>query len=274
MDTNFEAAPIPPPEPPSASPAPRGETIWGVARSLVIILIGVFCIRTFIGEATVIPTGSMENTILIGDHVFLDKMLYGPKVPYTPWRLPRIRKVHRGDIIAFHYPPNPAVMFVKRVIAIGGDTVRVVDGQVYLNGKLLVEPYVIHEDSVVPPLCLNFPPTVREIREYPDSDQLTATWAREMPHYIGHGGLHIPKGSVFVMGDNRDDSLDSRFWGFVPLQNVVGEPFFVYWSYNAPSHDWLNSSFEGQLRFDGSIFLNFIHKTRWSRIGKVFVRQE
>jgi signal peptidase I len=274
MDTNLESAPTPLPEPASASTAPKRAALWGMSRSLLIILAGVFCIRTFIGEATMIPTGSMEDTILIGDHVFLDKLLYGPQVPYTTWRLPRIRKVHRGDIIAFRYPVNPSQLFVKRAIAIGGDTVRIMNGQVYLNGKLLVEPYVVHESSVVPPLCLNFPPTVREIGDYPDSVELNSVWAREMPRYFRSGGLYVPKGYVFAMGDNRDNSLDSRFWGFVPLRNIVGEPLFVYWSYNAPSDDWLDRSFGGQLRFDGSILLNFIQKTRWSRIGKVLMSQE
>jgi signal peptidase I len=258
---------------PAAPTGPRkknGEGSWETVRSLLIILIGVFCIRTFIGEATVIPTGSMENTILIGDHVFLNKLLYGPGLPYTSWRLPRLRRIHRGDIIAFRYPHNPSVMYVKRVIAVGGDVVRVVNKQVYLNGKRLNEPYVIHEYPGVFPLRDNFPPPVSEIESLPESWGLDPSWAREMPQYIHRDGLHVPKGYLFVMGDNRDNSSDSRFWGFVPLRNVVGEPLFVYWSYNAPTSEWLNDSLEGRLRFDGSIMLNFLQKTRWSRIGKIF----
>jgi signal peptidase I len=264
----------PAPEPTPAAPTEpckkNGEGSWETVRSLLIILIGVFCIRTFIGEATVIPTGSMENTILIGDHVFLNKLLYGPGLPYTSWRLPRLRRIHRGDIIAFRYPHNPSVMYVKRVIAVGGDVVRVVNKQVYLNGKRLNEPYVIHEYPGIFPLRDNFPPPVSEIESLPESWGLDPGWAREMPQYIHHDGLHVPKGYLFVMGDNRDNSSDSRFWGFVPLQNVVGEPLFVYWSYNAPTSEWLNDSLEGRLRFDGSIMLNFLQKTRWSRIGKIF----
>jgi signal peptidase I len=248
----------------------KGEGMWGMVRSLLVILMGVFCIRTFIGEATVIPTGSMEETILIGDHVFLNKLLYGPSVPYTALRLPRLRKVHRGDIIAFHYPRNPALMYVKRVIATGGDVIRIVNKKVYLNGKPLEEPYVVHEYPGIFPLRDNFPPPVADIDRFPDSSELDPYWARELSRYIRPGGLYVPKGYVFAMGDNRDNSSDSRFWGFVPLKNVVGEPLFVYWSYNAPSRDWLDDTLGGRLHFDGSILVNFVRKTRWSRIGKVF----
>jgi signal peptidase I len=248
----------------------KGDSLWGTVRSLLVILIGVFCIRTFVGEATVIPTGSMEDTILIGDHVFLNKLLYGPSVPYTDLRLPRLKHIHRGDIIAFRYPRNPSLMYVKRVIAVGGDVIRIVDKQVYLNGKPLDEPYVVHEFPGDFPLRDNFPPPVSDINEFPDSSELDPTWARQMPRYVRADGLHVPKGYIFAMGDNRDDSSDSRFWGFVPLKNIVGEPLFVYWSYNAPSRDWLDDTFEGRLEFDGSILVNFVHNTRWSRIGKVF----
>ncbi|MGH9773018.1 MAG: signal peptidase I [Candidatus Acidiferrales bacterium] len=258
----------PPPEAPRARRSNDGA--WEAVRSLLIVLVGVFCIRTFVGEATMIPTGSMRNTILIGDHVFLDKLLYGPSIPYTSWRLPRLADIKHGDIVAFRYPRNPSELFVKRVIGEGGDVIRVVDKRVYLNGKPLEEPYVRHSDSEIFPLRDNFPPPVSEIESLPESWGLNPIWASQMPEYIESDGLHVPKGFLFVMGDNRDDSSDSRFWGFVPLKNVVGEPAFVYWSYNAPSKDWLDDTMQGQLRFDGSIFTHFVQKTRWSRIGKIF----
>ena len=258
--------------PPSTEPPRkrRSDGAWETVRSLLIVLVGVFCIRTFVGEATMIPTGSMRKTILIGDHVFLDKLLYGPSVPYTSWRLPRVADIKRGDIVAFRYPKNPSEMFVKRVIGEGGDVIRIVDKRVYLNGKPLEEPYAWHSDSEIFPLRDNFPPPVNEIESLPESWGLDPIWASQMPEYIESGGLRVPKGFLFVMGDNRDDSSDSRFWGFVPLKNVTGEPLFVYWSYNAPSKAWLDDSLEGRLRFDGSILMNFLQKTRWSRIGKVF----
>ncbi len=261
-----------PPGPVSSPPrrASRHDGLWETVRSLLIILIGVFCIRTFVAEATVIPTGSMENTILIGDHVFLNKLLYGPQLPYTDLRFPRLAPIHRGDIVAFHYPVDPSLMFVKRVIGVGGDVIRIVNKKVYVDGKRLEEPYARFQSSAFFPLRDNFPPPVREIGELPAAWGLNPHWAREMPRYIGKDGLHVPKGYLFVLGDNRDDSLDSRFWGFVPLPNVVGEPLFVYWSYSAPTQEWTDDRLPDRLRFDASILWNFFDKTRWSRMGKIF----
>jgi signal peptidase I len=255
----------------SRTPQPRrGESAWETVRSLLIVLIGVFAIRTFVGEATVIPTGSMENTIMIGDHVFLNKLLYGPRLPYTDLRIPPLRHVHREDIVAFRYPRNPSVMFVKRVIGVGGDTVRIVNKHVYVNGKRLKEPYAHFDSTSIFPLRDDFPPPVDTIDTLPAAWGLDPNWAHEMPQFIHDGGLRVPEGYLFVLGDNRDDSLDSRFWGFVPLGNVVGEPLFVYWSYDAPTRDWVDESWTDKLHFDFSILHNFFSKTRWSRMGKVF----
>ena len=271
-EIDSSTAPPGQPAPPLDEPRARknGEGAWETIRSLLIILAGVFCIRTFVGEATMIPTGSMQKTIMIGDHVFLDKLLYGPHVPYTSWRLPRLVKISRGDIIAFRYPRNPSELFVKRVIGEGGDVVRVIDKRVYLNGKPLYEPYAGYVDPAIRPFRDDFPPPIDELDSLAEGWGVNPVWERRMPQYIRPDGLHVPKGFLFVMGDNRDDSSDSRFWGFVPLKNVVGEPLFVYWSYNAPSKEWLDDSIEGRLRFDGSILENFIQRTRWGRIGKVF----
>ncbi|HEV2175847.1 MAG TPA: signal peptidase I [Terriglobia bacterium] len=277
MKTSEHAAASPAtPEAPAPQSAPppehrrHGEGAWETLRSLFIVLIAVFCIRTFVAEATVIPTGSMENTILIGDHVFLDKLLYGPELPYTPWRLPRLRPIHRGDIVAFHNPRNPSVMFVKRVIAAGGDTIRIVGRQVYVNGQPLKEPYAHYElfagrDNFPPPVD---PATgLAMIRMV---DPASPQWAQEMPAFIHNGSLVVPQDHFFAMGDNRDNSDDSRYWGFVPDENVVGEPLFVYWSYDAPTPDWTAESLLARVKFDGSILRNFFQKTRWSRMGKIF----
>lgn len=258
---------------PSLTAKPNGarrEGAWETVRSLLIVLLGVFCIRTFIAEATVIPTGSMEKTILIGDHVFLNKLLYGPRLPHTSWRIPPLKKVRRQEIVAFHYPRNPSVMFVKRVIGAGGDVVRINNKTVFVNGRPLSEPYVQFQSPTTLPLRDNFPPPLRELETLPAAWGLDPNWAREMPSYIREDGLHVPPGFLFVMGDNRDNSLDSRFWGFVPEGNVVGEPLFVYWSYDAPTGDWTNENLMGRLRFDFSILWSFVRKTRWSRTGKFF----
>jgi len=117
---------------------------------------------------------------------------------------------------------------------------------------------------------VNFPPSIEEVQTIPAYGGLDPAWAREMPSYIRPDGLHVPQGYFFAMGDNRDNSLDSRFWGFVPDENVVGEPLFVYWSYDAPTPDWTADSLTDRLRFDASIVKNFLSRTRWSRTGKVF----
>ena len=275
LESTPEIQPVAPeaanPEKSDASTQPqRGEGLWGTVRSLLIVLVGVFCMRTFIAEATVIPTGSMENTILIGDHVFLNKLLYGPKIPYTSWKLPAIRQVHRRDIVAFRYPRNPSVMFVKRVIGVSGDVIRIVDKKVYVNSKRLEEPYAQYQFSSMFPLRDNFPPSVSDINTLPAAWGLDPGWAHEMSRYIKKDGLHVPEGYLFCLGDNRDNSLDSRFWGFVPLDNVVGEPLFVYWSYDAPSNEWTSEDLKDRLKFDASILWHFVQKTRWSRTGKGF----
>ena len=244
--------------------------MWETLRSLILVLAGVLCIRTFVAEATVIPTGSMESTILIGDHVFLNKLLYGPRVPYTDLRIPPLREIHRLDIVAFRYPRNPSVMFVKRVIGVGGDVIKIEDKKVYLNGKLLFEPYAQFQFSSMLPLRDDFPPSPSLLETLPAAWGLDPAWTREMPGFIHDDGLHVPQGYLFVMGDNRDNSLDSRFWGFVPLENVVGEPLFVYWSYDAPTPDWTADSLAARLKFDASIVKNFLKRTRWSRTGQTF----
>jgi signal peptidase I len=256
--------------PPTVPANSRHQALWETVRSLLVVLVGVFCIRTFVAEATVIPTGSMESTILIGDHVFLNKLLYGPRIPFTPWRLPAVRTIHRQDIVAFRWPVNPSMMFVKRVIGVGGDVVRIVDKKVYVNGKPLDEPYTRFISPSDLPLRDDFPPSVSEIAALPAAWGLDPTWAHQMPAYIQKDGLHVPEGDLFVMGDNRDNSLDSRFWGFVPVSSVVGEPLFVYWSYDAPTKEWVSDDMKDRLEFDGSILWNFVQKTRWSRTGKIF----
>jgi len=263
------SVPEPPPESKPARPE-RQESVWDTLRSLVIVLAGVLCIRTFIAEATVIPTGSMESTILIGDHVFLDKLLYGPRLPYTSLRLPPLKEIHRQDIVAFRYPRNPSVMYVKRVIALGGDVVKIVNKKVYVNGKPLVEPYVQFLYPNTQALRDDFPPTISLLETFPAYGGLDPAWARAMTSYLRNDGLHVPPGCFFAMGDNRDNSLDSRFWGFVPLENVVGEPLFVYWSYDAPTIEWTADSLEARLKFDVSILCNFLTRTRWSRTGQMF----
>jgi signal peptidase I len=228
--------------PSDALAAPLREPLAGrrwfrAARWLGTVALAVLFIRTFIGEASLVPTGSMEGTVLIGDHIFLDKALYGPELPLVHWRLPQLKTPSRGDIIAFRYPLDPRITFLKRVVAIGGDTVEIREDALYVNGTAIAEPYAVH-------------------RLHARSHHRDTMPARK-----------VPAGELFVLGDNRDDSADSRYWGFVPQENVVGEPLMVYWSYDAPAHDWLEENGSLKLRFYASMASHLLTKTRWSRIG-------
>lgn len=217
----------------------RYDRLRRATRWCSVVLVVVTLVRIFIGEASVVPTPSMEGTVLVGDHLFLDKALYGPIVPVLGLRLPMLRSPGRGEIIAFRYPLDPQMTFLKRVVAVGGDTVEIRRSQLYVNGKAVAEPYVVHHNPDVE-----------------TNDNLAA--------------VRVPAGKLFVLGDNRDDSEDSRYWGFVPVENVVGEPLLVYWSYDAPTSAWLDSDPAHRVRFYGSVVENFFSRTRWRRTAMLF----
>ncbi len=205
-------------------------------RRLAFLLLIVVFLRTFIGEASMVPTASMEGTILVGDHLFMSKLFYGPEIPLVHWRLPMLKTIHRGEIVVFHYPKNPSELFLKRVAAVGGDQVEIREGVLYVNSHPVPEPYAVHHGPAH--------------SAHEDMDALV-----------------VPKGQLFVMGDNRDNSSDSRDWGFVPVGNVIGEPLFVYWSYDAPSSRWLDENLRHKIDFYASIAGNFFSRTRWKRTG-------
>src|SRR5215472_9728647 len=143
-----EARPVAVPWPQPSLPTRPRRSFWRSSSGrLLAAAIILFSLRTFVGEASVVPTGSMEGTILVGDHLFLDKVLYGPEVPLTNWHLPRLRTIHRGDIIVFRYPRYPEEAFLKRVVAVGGDRVEIRDAVVYINSRSLREPYAVHRRS-------------------------------------------------------------------------------------------------------------------------------
>ena len=205
-------------------------------RRLIVLAAIVLGMRIFVGEASVVPTASMEGTILVGDHLFMDKLLYGPEIPLVHWRLPVLKTIRRGDIIVFRYPKDVKETFLKRVTALGGDRLEIKNGVLYVNSQPVTEPYAVHHAPVHNPL---------------------ESW----------GPTVVPEGKLFVMGDNRDNSSDSRDWGFVPMSNVIGEPLFVYWSYNAPTARWLDENPGHRISFYASIAENFFSKTRWNRTG-------
>jgi signal peptidase I len=225
--------------------------VKGWAGMILLLLFGT----TMLMQAYVVPTGSMETTIMTGDHLFVDKLCYSPPGPISKHLLP-YREVQRGDIVVFRAPINLRENYVKRVIGLPGDRIHIVSRQVFVNGKALDEPYKRHIRPFIDAYMDNFPPPPEQWRY----KQATAMLAG---HVTG-GEVVVPAGHYFVMGDNRDDSLDSRGWGFVPRANILGKPLFVYWSYDAPTERLASGNLNPEHVVD--IALNFFSKTRWDRM--------
>ncbi len=221
-------------------------SIESFAWTILVVLV----IRQFFVQAYNIPTGSMEDTLLPGDFLLVAKFIYGFEIPYTNIRFLDFYKPHRGEIVVFPYPVTMRKDFVKRCVALPGDTVEIINKQLYINGKPVDEPYVVHKDPrVYPPIYRPKDPAA--IEEY------TRAWlARKFMHEPrvrdNFGPVVVPEGTIFVMGDNRDYSLDSRFWGPVPLKLVKGKPVIIYFSWNP----------DPPLR-------EFWKKIRWSRLFRI-----
>jgi signal peptidase I len=211
------------PPPLSSIPQRSEPTGWTVSivSLLATVIIAVFVI-TFVVQAFQIPSESMENTLLIGDYLLVDKFRYGGSEPWD--HLMPYRQVRRGDVIVFRYPVNPTQHFVKRVIGVPGDHIRLVNKQVYINGKPLVEPYVRYSSRVHDAFRDEFP------RLNISVPGLEGAWWLEMHKLVEDNQLIVPEGYYFALGDNRDESLDSRYWGFVPRANIIGRPLLIYWS--------------------------------------------
>ena len=189
------------------------------------IVIAIFVI-TFVAQAFQIPSESMEQTLLIGDYLLVDKVQFSPPGS-LPWVLPYSR-VERGDIIVFKWPVQPQQHFVKRVIGVPGDRLRLTAGRVYVNSHLLDESYALYKQKPADPFRDNFPST------HFISQQVTPDWWGEFPKITRNGDLLVPEGHYFVLGDNRNESLDSRYWGLVPEENIVGRPLLIYFSVRPP----------------------------------------
>ena len=216
------------------------------------IVIALFVI-TFVVQAFQIPSESMENTLLVGDFLLVNKLCYGGRrlgedlMPYE--------KIKRGDVIVFHYPVDPQQHFVKRVIGVPGDRLRMVNKTVYIDGTPLNEPYV---RFIEPPNNMfrdNFPRT--DIPVF----NMEGKWWLEMRKLVEDGELIIPQGNYFVMGDNRDDSQDSRYWGFVPRENIIGRPLVIYWSRKTLDA----GTAAGWLGRIGETLTHPFQSTRWNR---------
>jgi signal peptidase I len=252
----------PPGNRPAAGPgSAKGSGLLGSIQSLLgTVVIAVFVI-TFVVQAFQIPSPSMENTLLIGDYLLVNKLCYGGGglgdylMPY--------RRVQRGDIAVFHYPINPAQHFVKRVIGVPGDRIRLINKQVFVNGAAVKEPYAHFSRSANDLFRDSFPRLDVAAGETPE-------WWVQLSKLVEDGQLIVPQGHYFVMGDNRDDSYDSRYWGFVPQGNIIGRPLLIYWSVKEGDVDvGAPASVAGKLAHFTHAVTHIFQITRWSRTLRV-----
>jgi signal peptidase I len=224
----------------------RKSTVREYFESIVIAVILALFIRTFVVQAFKIPTGSMENNLLIGDHLLVNKFAMGPTATSLEHALLPVENIKRGDVLVFKYPVEPDRDFIKRVIGLPGETLELREKKVYINGKPLDEPYVHF---------LQAPSTGGELSEVTSSD------VRER-----YGPVTVPPTQYFMMGDNRDNSQDSRYWGFMPRENVKGKALVIYWSYESDREDYLDESTGATLKGLASVFAHFFTRTRWDRM--------
>ncbi len=250
------------PAPPEPHPHRDDTTLSEYFESLLVTVILALFATTFILQAFKIPSRSMEGTLLVGDHLLVNKFIFGGRGAWFEKILP-YRPLERGDIIVFKYPYQDHTHYVKRVIGLPGDRVKLVDQRVFVNGKPLNEPYVVHDPAAAyDPLNYAFPPIGNQLY----SSQVVPEWAREIKKRIQGDEIVVPPGKYFAMGDNRDQSSDSRYWGFVDRDAIMGRPFLIYWSVEASSSDYSPSTFVQRL---AGIFETIAHlpsRTRWGRM--------
>jgi signal peptidase I len=220
----------------------RKSTLREYFESIVIAVILALFVRTWVVQAFKIPTGSMENNLLIGDHLLVNKFVFGPTTGLDRAIMP-VRDITRGDIVVFKYPVEPERDFIKRVIGLPGDTIELRAKKVYVNGQPLDEPYV------------HFLTTSSE------GSEVTSIDVRER-----YGPVTVPSGQYFVMGDNRDNSQDSRYWGYLPRGYVKGKAMMIYWSYEVDRDDLADDSLGATATRVFSIITHFFTKTRWERL--------
>lgn len=238
--------------------APMRETrrdLFGVQSLLTVIIFSVFVI-TFVVQAFQIPSGSMENTLLVGDFLLVDKVHFAG--PEDPGGMLPYRNIHRGDIIVFYFPVDPSQFLVKRVIGMPGDHIRLRNKTVYINDVPLQEGYVIHKQWIPDAYRDNFPAQMTYSRG------IDQRWRSQLPHYLQGDQVVVPKNSYFVLGDNRDDSEDSRYWGFVPRANVIGRPLVIYLSVKEGEPGRSND----KLQHSGQV-AHWLQIARWDRMFRL-----
>ena len=239
---------------------PRRETPVDFFASLAELLVILLFAMTFVLQNFEIPSSSMEDTLLVGDHVIVNREQFAPA---TRWMGPLLpyRDVRRDDIAVFMSPEQAGLFLVKRIIGVPGDRIHLRDDAVYRNGEKLIEPFVRHKREHNP-YTDNFP-------ALPPSEMYgvrNEKWAEELLKHIEGEDIVVPANTYFAMGDNRDVSYDSRFWGFVPRGNIIGRPMFIYWSFQTPSDQYTRTSIGDRVAFFVHILTHFFNETRWSRM--------
>ncbi|HEX3892057.1 MAG TPA: signal peptidase I [Terracidiphilus sp.] len=232
------------------------------ASFLRTIVVALFLL-TFLLQPFLIPSESMEHTLLVGDFLLVNKQIFassGSVSAAVRWLLP-YRDVERGDIVVFHHPDPPYL--VKRVVGVPGDHIRIEDGRVTVNGMVLNEPYVALEPAAPNPFRDNFPAKV-----YTDPN-IDPTWWKQLQGLTRNGDLVVPPGEYFMLGDNRNHSKDSRFWGFVPRQAIVARPLVIYFSVRRPSTTDVQEALDDRLGHDRELSARLIGFARWKRIFRV-----
>jgi signal peptidase I len=230
--------------------------------SLLALVVVALFLHTFVLQPFLIPSESMERTLLVGDFLLVNKQVYAPAGSLTQRMLP-YREVERGDVVVFHYPEDPRRFLVKRVVGVPGDRLRIEDGRVTVNSVSLEEPYAAFEPAAPDPFRDNFPGTV-----YTDPN-IDPAWWRQLQGLTQHGELVIPKDEYFVLGDNRNHSKDSRFWGLVARQAIVARPLVIYFSLSRPSSTDVEQAADDRLGHDRELSARLATFARWKRIFHV-----
>jgi signal peptidase I len=225
----------------------KKSTLREYFESIVIAVILALFIRTFVVQAFKIPTGSMEENLLIGDHLLVNKFVFGPSATAVERAVLPMASLKRGEVVVFKYPEEPDRDFIKRVIGLPGETVELREKKVYINGTPLNEPYV---HFLAPPRIGGT-----------EFNEVTSFDVRER-----YGPVTVPPNQYFVMGDNRDNSQDSRYWGFLPRDLVKGKALVIYWSYEAGREDYQEEGAGATARGFISVFAHFFTRTRWDRM--------
>jgi len=232
--------------PARTAPEYRKSTAREYFESIVIAVILSLFVRTFAVQAFKIPTGSMENNLLIGDHLLVNKFVFAPTAGALERALLPMRPIRRGDVLVFKFPENPERDFVKRVIGLPGETLEMRQKKIYINGEPIDEPYVHYLEPPSAPSALH---------------ETISTDLRER-----YGPVTVPPDQYFMMGDNRDNSEDSRYWGLLPRSYVKGRALMIYWSFEAGEERYQEEGLVASLRGLASVALNFFTGTRWSRL--------